>query len=670
MTVRIGMVWMALAVYGWAQPYTFLRVAGDLEGRPDEGAFRVGINARPALEGDYLVFRDAGLNSRAQSIEAIWSYNVATGVFVKLADMDTPAPGGAGTMTGLLFDSSPVLRGGIVAFLARDQLQSPYNQGIFSVPVTGGPISRVANYNSADPSGGAFRLFDTAARPYGGFTIDGRVGFGANNASNVTGVYSALPDGSGAVWVADSLHPVRPKSLFPVYQFFNPWVDGGQVAFYGQTVIDNSTGFNAIYTSPVTGPTGTLEDGSPNYAEVVTSDDPLPGDSNPNFHTRLDIPSIQMQGGTIAFIADDANADPAYRGIFTVPAGGGPITKIVASDASLPGLGPLTASGSFNGFAMNGGRILFRAQDLTPGAPGNHGLYLWENGTTTRIIGTGDMLDGRKVDVVFDVGTHALDGDRFAFLVGLAGYGLALYVAQPPDPSVQISGVANAANYANASISPGEIVTIFGQKIGPENLTTFALDETGRVPRALAGARFLINGSPAPPLYVRSDQGSAVVPFRLDEAGADIIAVYNGAASAPIHIPLTGVLPGLFSANQTGAGPGAILNQDYSVNSAANPADKGAVVLLYGTGHGQTVPVSYEGEVAPSTNIPRVARNVQATIGGVAAEIAYAGPAPGLVAGVLQVNVKIPDGVAAGTQEVIVRIDGVASQAGLTVAVR
>ena len=61
---------------------------------------------------------------------------------------------------------------------------------------------------------------------------------------------------------------------------------------------------------------------------------------------------------------------------------------------------------------------------------------------------------------------------------------------------------------------------------------------------------------------------------------------------------------------------------------------------------------------------------VTVTIGGLAADVLYAGAAPGQVAGMLQMNVKAPESVLTGDAEVIVSAGNARSQTGLTVAVR
>jgi uncharacterized protein (TIGR03437 family) len=61
---------------------------------------------------------------------------------------------------------------------------------------------------------------------------------------------------------------------------------------------------------------------------------------------------------------------------------------------------------------------------------------------------------------------------------------------------------------------------------------------------------------------------------------------------------------------------------------------------------------------------------VTVTIGGLPAEVAYYGAAPQAVAGLLQVNAKVPDNIPSGNAEVVIQIGTTKSQTGLTVAVQ
>jgi uncharacterized protein (TIGR03437 family) len=90
--------------------------------------------------------------------------------------------------------------------------------------------------------------------------------------------------------------------------------------------------------------------------------------------------------------------------------------------------------------------------------------------------------------------------------------------------------------------------------------------------------------------------------------------------------------------------------------------------MLFATGEGQTAPPGEDGKLAVQP-YPTPVLPVSVTIGGITAETTFVGSAPGF-AGVLQVNARIPAGVAPGSAiEVVIRVGGVSSQPGLTVAV-
>ena len=116
-----------------------------------------------------------------------------------------------------------------------------------------------------------------------------------------------------------------------------------------------------------------------------------------------------------------------------------------------------------------------------------------------------------------------------------------------------------------------------------------------------------------------------------------MIVTFNGVASPPMTVSVAPSAPGLFSANSSGTGNGAIGNHDGSVNSPSNPEARGSVIVLYGTGEGQSNPRGVDGRIA-SAVYPKPLLPVKVTIGGVdaTAGILYAGAAPTLVTGVFQ----------------------------------
>jgi uncharacterized protein (TIGR03437 family) len=105
------------------------------------------------------------------------------------------------------------------------------------------------------------------------------------------------------------------------------------------------------------------------------------------------------------------------------------------------------------------------------------------------------------------------------------------------------------------------------------------------------------------------------------------------------------------------------------VNSSSKPADKGHIVMLYATGEGQTTPGGVDGR--PANGIyPQPLGPVTAQVNGKDAEVLYYGAAPGLVAGVMQVNVRVPADAPSGNVSVVIKTGADSSQSGATISVR
>jgi len=243
-----------------------------------------------------------------------------------------------------------------------------------------------------------------------------------------------------------------------------------------------------------------------------------------------------------------------------------------------------------------------------------------------------------------------------------------LLADQPP--SFTAAGVVNAASYASGGVSPGEILTLFGSRMGPAMLTGLTVTG-GKVDSLLAETRVLFDGIAAPLVYVWDKQVSAVAPYEIaGKESTQVEVEYRGKRSASVSIPVVPAKPGIFALDATGQGPGAILNQNFSVNSADNPESIGNVVQIFATGAGLMDPAVPNGTLV-GLPLPRVRLPVSVRIGGIdVLDVQYAGGAPTLVAGVLQVNAKIPAGVTPGNVPVVIIIGGVESQANLTVAVK
>jgi uncharacterized protein (TIGR03437 family) len=157
-------------------------------------------------------------------------------------------------------------------------------------------------------------------------------------------------------------------------------------------------------------------------------------------------------------------------------------------------------------------------------------------------------------------------------------------------PQPVISSVKNAASYDASAISPGEIVAIFGQALGPSALAGLQTAK-GVLSTSIGGVEVFFNGYAAPLIYALDTQLAAIVPYEVaGQQTVNVVVVYQGNASVPFPMPVAAARPAIFTLDYSGQGQGAILNHDYSINGPANPAQRGQYILIYGTGEGVTTP--------------------------------------------------------------------------------
>jgi uncharacterized protein (TIGR03437 family) len=233
--------------------------------------------------------------------------------------------------------------------------------------------------------------------------------------------------------------------------------------------------------------------------------------------------------------------------------------------------------------------------------------------------------------------------------------------AQPP----KITSVVNAASF-DAPLSPGEIVSIFGQDLAhPAAAYTFVLT-------AAQQPTVTMNGFYTHLLFTDRGQINAIVPYELaGQSSASVVVTHYG-QSTPFTVVLADTSPAIFTLDGSGSGQGAILNVDNTVNSAKQPAAAGSVIQVFATGAGLwNQPLTQILRVYLMPPFPVPLAPVSLTIGGQAAQIQYAAGAPGLFFGVLQVNAVVPAGLASGPQPLVLKIgENSNAQQQVTVAIQ
>ena len=375
-------------------------------------------------------------------------------------------------------------------------------------------------------------------------------------------------------------------------------------------------------------------------------------------------------------VSPAALAPGTYSGSITItPATGA--SQLVAVTLSVSAAPALTATPSPLAFAYTTGNPPPAAQTVTVTSTGGSVTFT-ATAASTGWLSVTQSATTTPATLSVSVNTANLGAGSYDGSVTLSGGSGTLQLninvtltVTAPFPA--IGSVVNAASYLSGGVSPGEIVTVFGTSLGPATGVVATVDSKGLIETTLANVTLTFNGYPAPILYASAGQINAIVPYEL--AGASNVSVeatFGSARSNSMTLTVVSSAPGIFSADASGKGPGAILDVNYHLVSTSNPVSSGSAIQIFATGEGQTAPGGVDGLIEPlSLPLPAPLLAAAVTIGGVAANILYVGAAPGEVAGALQVNVIVPPGVASGPAPLFLSFGGIDnSQAGITVAIK
>lgn len=223
-------------------------------------------------------------------------------------------------------------------------------------------------------------------------------------------------------------------------------------------------------------------------------------------------------------------------------------------------------------------------------------------------------------------------------------------IVQVERPAFSAANVVNAASFQRG-LTPGALTTLFARNVLPVEGSFVASGLP--LPRSLGGVQVKVNGQPVPLLAVFREQVNFQAPWDLQGGTTVRVQVVSGLGeSEVIESPVEAVLPGVFGLESSDA---LLLRaRDFSLVTRGVTRDE--VYVLYATGLGlMELPVA-AGEALQQAS--RLRRSAALSIGGVSAEVQYAGAAPGFV-GVYQVNFRVPAGAPAGRQDLTLGVDGV-----------
>jgi uncharacterized protein (TIGR03437 family) len=208
-------------------------------------------------------------------------------------------------------------------------------------------------------------------------------------------------------------------------------------------------------------------------------------------------------------------------------------------------------------------------------------------------------------------------------------------------PACLSETVLNSATlYGDQGVTPGELITLTGFGMGPEAGVAYQPDDQGMVPRQLAGVQVLFDGEPAPVLYAQSRQVNAQAPFELSgKTLTNISLVYNQVTVGSVTVPANRGRPGIFRLRAGVSSQALALNQDGTLNGDSNPAARGSIVAVWGTGFPPIDAPCATGGLNPPGPV-NLAGGWRAGVG--IADVVYAGSAPGLLCGIVQINLVVP----------------------------
>ncbi len=251
-------------------------------------------------------------------------------------------------------------------------------------------------------------------------------------------------------------------------------------------------------------------------------------------------------------------------------------------------------------------------------------------------------------------------------------------------PTITNGGVLNGASFAKGqAVTPGSLVSIFGTNLASK----VAQADTIPLSNSLGGVTVLfVNGNTtknAPMLFVQPDdatnkvssQLNVQVPWDLVPAGASanvkVIVTNNGANSNTESVAIAPFSPGVFASN----GLAIAVNSDGTLawpsgavpGLTTHPAKIGDTVIVYATGLGAVADPPADGENSLDKLRPNLV-TPQVMIGGVSAEVGFAGLSPQFV-GVNQINVKIPNVAPGNSVPFQIVLGGITTSDTVTMAV-
>jgi uncharacterized protein (TIGR03437 family) len=298
---------------------------------------------------------------------------------------------------------------------------------------------------------------------------------------------------------------------------------------------------------------------------------------------------------------------------------------LIAATPLIVGLSPVSASADSAAFTLTVNGSLF-----TPAS-----IVYWNSAALATTYVSASRLTA-AVPAHLTVGNARVTVATAGLISQPAAFQVTAALPPPaaPAPAITAGGVVNAFS-GRPALAPGTLISIYGVNLA----TAITQAEVTPLPVTLGATSVTIGGILAPLLFVSPTQINAQVPYELPAGIAAVVVRTAGSQTSPAVVEITATAAALLTSDHTHAL--AVNYPDGTLNSAANPAHPGDYLVFYATGQGLlNRPVS-NGAPPPEGDPSLPLAGVEVRLGGVPAQVAFAGLAPGFV-GLLQINMVVP----------------------------
>lgn len=267
------------------------------------------------------------------------------------------------------------------------------------------------------------------------------------------------------------------------------------------------------------------------------------------------------------------------------------------------------------------------------------------NNLTTTFVNSAQLTATVPASLVANAGT--------AVVTVTGGSGSQTFTVTPPPPLITAGGIVPIGNTVS-TVAPGSWISIYGT-----NLATGIFNWDGTYRTTLGGVSVLINGKPAYLSYVSPTQINVLTPDDTAQGTVPVV-VTTPTGKVSSTVTLATIIPTLLPLNTRYAiAVIPAVDGSYTIASAANPVKPGQTVELFGEGFGPTSPPVLAAK--PFSGAPPTANPVTVTVGGVTAQVNYAGM---ILNGLYQINVVIPPSPA-GDQLIRASVAGAITATGI-----